>query len=116
MHGRWLPSERSLATEFAVCRPTIRQAIVELEERRLLQRTAGHRPIVWNQAKEALNGENGTGGNHHSDNGLNGIETGAAPHRVSTAARSIGLWIIANNSLDAGVRWDLGPIALTNGI
>ena len=53
LHGHWLPSERALSDEFSVCRPTVRQALAELENRGLLRRTARHRPVVWNTGSHA---------------------------------------------------------------
>src|SRR5438093_5603854 len=44
--GRWLPPERALAEEFQVSRATLRLALRELEERELLVRAAGCRPLV----------------------------------------------------------------------
>lgn len=67
--NRWLPTERDLADEFKVSRPTIRQVLVELEERKLVIRSAGSRPIVHRH--------------------LNGDEHKAAGGK----RRSIGMWV-----------------------
>jgi DNA-binding LacI/PurR family transcriptional regulator len=92
--------------------------------RNLIQRTAGHRPIVWNQITEVAVAEKvGTNGNspHTSvvasehDTASEGVSSAVA-RTTEVNAQSVGLWIVANNSLDAGVPWDLGPIALTNGV
>src|SRR5262245_16742913 len=44
--GLWLPTERALAAEFNVSRAILRLALAELEQRDLVTRTAGCRPIV----------------------------------------------------------------------
>lgn len=68
-NGARLPPERALSEEFSLSRPTIRQALAELETRHLLQRLAGHRPIVWN---------------------------GSSAPSIPVSARNIGLWISGN--------------------
>jgi DNA-binding LacI/PurR family transcriptional regulator len=44
--GAWLTPERELAREFGVHRQAIRRAVARLSEMGLLERRAGHRPIV----------------------------------------------------------------------
>lgn len=44
--GAWLPSERVLAEEFGVSRPVIRAALAALQDRGLLERKPGCRPVV----------------------------------------------------------------------
>jgi LacI family transcriptional regulator len=71
--GRWLPAERALAAEFQVSRATLRLALQELEQRELVVRSAGCRPLV-------------VGGR------------GAGVSSNSTARRSLGLWISGDPS------------------
>lgn len=44
--GAWLPSERALADEFGVSRPIVRAALAALQERGLVERRPGCRPVV----------------------------------------------------------------------
>lgn len=44
--GSWLPAERALAAEFGLDRSAVRFALVQLEDRGLIVREAGHRPWV----------------------------------------------------------------------
>ncbi|MGC8667965.1 MAG: substrate-binding domain-containing protein [Chthonomonadales bacterium] len=44
--GAWLPSERVLADEFGVSRPVVRAALAALQDRGLLERRPGCRPVV----------------------------------------------------------------------
>ncbi|MBC8104784.1 MAG: substrate-binding domain-containing protein [Cytophagales bacterium] len=85
-HGQWLPTERTLCEEFALGRPAVRQAIGELERRRLVRRSARHRPVVWRD------------------------DSGTARSVLPTNGRkSIGLWISGDPS-------DPGPMAMTRSI
>lgn len=72
--GHWLPTERILAEEFNVSRSTLRQAIVALEERNLVQRAAGCRPLIRMDSPAGI-----------------GSEEKRPDVRVER--RSIGLWI-----------------------
>jgi DNA-binding LacI/PurR family transcriptional regulator len=49
--GTWLPTERTLAAEFAVNRTIIRSALATLEDRGLIVRAPGHRPWVSDQIR-----------------------------------------------------------------
>ncbi len=44
--GSWLPTERDLASELAVSRPVIREAVVRLAGQGLIERRPGCRPVV----------------------------------------------------------------------
>lgn len=55
--GQRLPSERDLCVEFSVSRPTVRQAIDELENCNLIRRLVGHRPVVWDSEIPIVNTE-----------------------------------------------------------
>lgn len=90
--NQWLPTERALAEEFRVSRPTIRQVLVELEERRLVMRSAGSRPIVCPRS------------------GKDARSTNGATHSESASKRiSIGLWI-------SGDPTDMGGAMTAQGI
>src|SRR5579884_2542112 len=48
--GHWLPTEKELSAEFAVSRPVVRAALLELQRRGLIEREAGQRPRVNGRA------------------------------------------------------------------
>jgi Transcriptional regulators len=88
--GRRLPSERALCEELSVSRPTIRQALRELERRDLIQRPLGHRPVVA-----------GAGAGRAAA-GSAGPRDGAP----ATRRRSVALWV-------SGDPLDMGPMSMT---
>ena len=52
--GSLLPSERDLCEEFGVGRPTVREAVIQLESRGLLSSAAGKRPRVQRPSLENM--------------------------------------------------------------
>lgn len=72
-HGKWLPTERALAEEFAVSRTLVRRALDELAHRHLLRRAPGCRPVVRGAA-----------------------ETGEA--RLRSQRSRVGLWVWSDAS------------------